>query len=375
MKLPGKILVATNNSGKFVEISDLLKQINIKAIKPPAELAEPKETGKTFAANSLLKAKYYAQKTGLVALADDSGLCIEALNGKPGIHSARFSLDQFGKKNFPNAFKKIAAELKNNGVNPSGSKAHFICNLTIFDPKTNFAKSFEGRIDGSLTFPPLGNKGFGYDPIFVKDGMTKTFGEISAAKKDTISHRAQAFTQLIKYFSDPQRLIHVDVVAKSKKWLSIKNIEKFIEKTCKELILLSEIKSFLKKQNSLDLSVSLVSDAQIKKINHEFRNKNKATDVLSFSFLDEKLIRKNGFENVVKSMPQLFLGDIVLAFETINKEAIAAKKDFYHHLTHLLLHSILHLIGYDHENKEDAKIMEKIETKILQKIGIKNPYL
>lgn len=202
MKLPGKLLVATNNSGKFIEISDLLQQINIEAVRAPADIAEPEETGETFAANSLLKAKYYAQKTGLVALADDSGLCIEALGGKPGIHSARFSLDESGKKNFSNAFEKIIAALKNNGAKPSGSKAHFICNLTIFDPQTNFAQSFEGRIDGALTFPPRGDQGFGYDPIFIKDGMTKTFGEISAAEKDAISHRAEAFAQLIKYFSD-----------------------------------------------------------------------------------------------------------------------------------------------------------------------------
>ena len=169
--------------------------------------------------------------------------------------------------------------------------------------------------------------------------------------------------------------INIDLETKSKKWLAVKNIEKFINKTCPELILLSEIKTFLrKKSNSLELSISLVSNAQIKKINQQFRNKNKATDVLSFSFLDEKLIHKNGFENVTKPMQQLFLGDIVLAFEIINKEALAAKKDFHHHLTHLLLHSILHLIGHDHEKPKDAKIMEEIEIKILKKLGINNPY-
>lgn len=173
-----------------------------------------------------------------------------------------------------------------------------------------------------------------------------------------------------------QNNINIDVVTKSKKWLAIKNVEKFVEKTCQELILLSEIKSFLKKKsNCLELSVSLVSNAQIKKINQEFRNKNTPTNVLSFPFLDEKLIRKNGFENVTKSMPQLFLGDVVVAYEITAKEALLAKKDFHHHLTHLLLHSILHLIGYDHEKTKDAEIMEKIEIKILQKLKINNPYL
>lgn len=202
MQVPRKILVATNNSGKLAEISDLLKQINIEAIKPSPDIAEPEETGKTFAENSLLKAKYYAAKTNFIALADDSGLCIEALNGKPGIHSARFAIDDLGQKNFPKAFDKIADLLKEKGVEPCGAKAHFICNLTFFNPITNFSQSFEGRIDGTLIFPARGNQGFGYDPIFIKDGLDKTFGEISATKKDTISHRAEAFKKLIKYFSD-----------------------------------------------------------------------------------------------------------------------------------------------------------------------------
>lgn len=201
MQLPRKILVATNNSGKFVEISDLLKKLNIEAIKVPEGVFEPDETGATFAENSLLKAKYYATKTGFIALADDSGLCVEALEGAPGVHSARFALDELGKKNFPHAFEKIFNSLKEKGLKPSGSKAYFICNLTIFDPQTNFSVSFEGRVDGVLNFPALGNQGFGYDPIFIKNGMSQTFGEILAEEKDAISHRADAFMQLIKYFS------------------------------------------------------------------------------------------------------------------------------------------------------------------------------
>jgi len=202
MQFPRKILVATNNPGKFAEISDLLQKINVVAIKPSASIVEPEETGKSFAENSLLKAKYYAEKTSLPALADDSGLCIEALNGAPGIYSARFALDNLGKKNFPYAFEKILTALKESGTNPCDSKAYFICNLTIFDTQTNFSKSFEGRIDGTLTFPPRGNKGFGYDPIFIKNGMDKTFGEISAIEKDAISHRAEAFKKLVDYFAN-----------------------------------------------------------------------------------------------------------------------------------------------------------------------------
>lgn len=189
--LPSKILIATNNKGKFHEISSLLSQINIEAIPTfQFNLEEPEETGKTFEENSLLKARFYGEKTRLVALADDSGLCVEAMNGAPGIHSARFALDEKGEKNFTQAFKKIEEKISQN------SRAFFICNLSLFDPQTKFEISFEGRVDGNLIFPPRGNKGFGYDPIFIKDGMTQTFGEIDPQTKDEISHRGEAFKKL-----------------------------------------------------------------------------------------------------------------------------------------------------------------------------------
>jgi len=169
--------------------------------------------------------------------------------------------------------------------------------------------------------------------------------------------------------------IQIDIQVKSKKWLAIKNIEKFIKKICPKLILSTEIKSYLrKKSNSLEIAIILASDAQIKKINQQFRGKNKATDVLSFSFLDENLIRQKGFSVVVKNQSYIFLGDIVLSLDTIAREAISGNKSFNDHLTHLLLHSILHLIGYDHQISQDAQIMENIEIKILNKLKIKNPY-
>ncbi len=173
-----------------------------------------------------------------------------------------------------------------------------------------------------------------------------------------------------------QKRINIDLEVKSKKWLALKNSENFVSKTCEKLILASEIGKFLqKKSNQLELSISLVSDAQIKKINQQFRGKNKATNVLSFSFLDENLLRAQGFAKATKSSSHLFLGDIVLAFETIEKEAKKAEKKIEHHLSHLLLHGLLHLIGHDHENEKDAMIMEKIEIKILKNLKIPNPYL
>lgn len=202
-----KLLIATGNKGKLLEIESLLRPLGIDAISPSQfNLKEPEETGLTFAENSLLKAKFYAKKTGLISLADDSGLCVEALNGEPGIHSARFAFDEKTKeKNFPQAFEKIFSNLKKIGIDSSKNpRAHFICNLTIFDPATDFSISFEGRIDGTLTFPARGTLGFGYDPIFVKNGMNKTFGEISADEKDQISHRAAAFKKLVDWLEKEQ---------------------------------------------------------------------------------------------------------------------------------------------------------------------------
>lgn len=201
MKLPNKILIATNNRGKFAEIADLLASISIEALPTfDLNIAEPEETGKTFAQNSLLKAKYYALKTNLFSLADDSGLCVDAMNGEPGIYSARFAKNAYGKNDFDFAFKKISDELAKN--NFQNSRAHFICNLTLFNPQNNFAISFEGRVDGNLVFPPRGNKGFGYDPIFIKDGLTQTFGEIEPELKDQISHRGDAFRKMTDWLKN-----------------------------------------------------------------------------------------------------------------------------------------------------------------------------
>jgi XTP/dITP diphosphohydrolase len=200
MKKPTEILIATGNEGKFREISALLAAIDVKAISSfQFQLEEPEETGRTFEENAIIKAEFYGKKTGLVSLADDSGLCVEAMNGAPGIYSARFALDENGNKNFSQAFEKIAAKTTQN------KRAHFICNLTLFDPKNDFHISFEGRCDGELTFPPRGNKGFGYDPIFIKDGLTQTFGEIDANKKDSISHRAKAFEKLCSWLVNQQQ--------------------------------------------------------------------------------------------------------------------------------------------------------------------------
>lgn len=196
-----ELLIASGNKGKVLEIAQLLQPLNINAISAAQfDLEEPEENGKNFEENSQIKAKYYGKKTNLVALSDDSGLCIEALEGEPGIASARFAIDENGEKNFPKAFEKIVTQLKEKNFNfDEKIRAHFICNLTLFDPRSDFVISFEGRVDGNLIFPARGNKGFGYDPIFIKDGMNQTFGEIDPIEKDLISHRGLAFKKFVTW--------------------------------------------------------------------------------------------------------------------------------------------------------------------------------
>jgi probable rRNA maturation factor len=169
-------------------------------------------------------------------------------------------------------------------------------------------------------------------------------------------------------------MIFIDVERKSKKWDEVKSIEKWTKTTCKKIIPLTDLKKILTSDFTLEVSVSLVSDSQIKKINSEFRGKNKATNILSFSNLDENFIREFGLKKAVGSSKYLLLGDIVISYETVKKESLAQKKNFYDHLTHLILHSILHLIGFDHEDEKMAAEMEKMEIKILKHFKISNPY-
>lgn len=205
-KIPNKILIASNNLGKIREISELISHLKIKALAPKdieslQGFIEPEESGKTFAENSLIKAKFYGLKSQTPALADDSGFCVIDLNNKPGIHSARFALNKSGEKDFPTAFEKIFYELQEKEVSINNAKAYFICNLTYFDPNSNFSISFEGRVDGVIC-QPIGDKGFGYDPIFIKNGMSSSFAEIDPTEKEKISHRGTAFKQFKNWLED-----------------------------------------------------------------------------------------------------------------------------------------------------------------------------
>jgi len=186
----GKLVVASHNAGKAREIRELLAPFPVEVISAAdLNLPEPEETGTTFIANAELKARAAATVSGLVALADDSGMSVDALNGAPGIYSARWAGPA---KDFAFAMKRVETELGNN----PDRRAQFNCALTLAWPDGH-VESFEGTLHGHLVFPPRGTKGFGYDPIFIPDGESRTFGEMSGDEKHAISHRALAFRQLV----------------------------------------------------------------------------------------------------------------------------------------------------------------------------------
>ena len=184
------LIIASHNPGKVIEIDDLLKPFGVSVQSAvDLNLDEPEETGTTFTANAILKAKAAAQVAHLPALADDSGLTVDALEGAPGIYSARWGGPE---KDFNMAMRKVEEKL------PAGSdrSASFVCALALSWPDGH-TETFEGFVTGSLVWPPLGNLGFGYDPMFLPSGRTETFGEMNQAEKHRISHRAEAFRKLV----------------------------------------------------------------------------------------------------------------------------------------------------------------------------------
>jgi XTP/dITP diphosphohydrolase len=194
-----EIVIASHNDGKVEEIRGLLKKYKFKifSLKKFSHI-EPKENGKTFIENSVIKAVSALKITGLPSISDDSGLCIPALNNDPGIYSARWA----GKgKNFDLAAKKIEKKLFEKYKNKQKLfKAFFCCALTIALPDGTI-KSFEGKVFGTLQFPPKGKNGFGYDPIFIPKGYKKTFGEMKYSFKERISHRQKAFKKLQNFIA------------------------------------------------------------------------------------------------------------------------------------------------------------------------------
>ena len=199
--LSGKLIIATHNSGKLWEMRELLAPYGVDAVSAgELGLPEPEETGDSFIANATLKARSAALAAGLPALADDSGLCVDALGGAPGIYSARWAEDNPDRlRDFGAAMEKVERELHKAGAE-APYHAHFVSVIAFAQPGSEIA-CFTGEVHGSLVFPPRGTLGFGYDPIFLPEGLERTFGEMMMAEKQAIppddspalSHRARAF--------------------------------------------------------------------------------------------------------------------------------------------------------------------------------------
>jgi XTP/dITP diphosphohydrolase len=201
-RLVGRLVAATHNKGKLAEIRDLLAPFGVDVVGAgDLGLAEPEEVGDSFAANAELKARAGARAAALPALADDSGLCVAALDDEPGVRSARWAGEE---RDFSAAMARIERELKSRGAPPPW-RAHFVCVLALAWPDGHI-EAFEGRVDGRLVFPPRGTAGFGYDPIFIPRGHARSFGEMSAREKhglpadgsQALSHRARAFQKLAR---------------------------------------------------------------------------------------------------------------------------------------------------------------------------------
>ena len=201
--LAGRVVVATHNPGKLREMRELLAPYGVEAVSAgELDLPEPEETGTRFAENAAIKAHAAARASGLPAFADDSGICVDALDGAPGLFSARWG---GVAKDFSAAMQRVERELERRGARqPDERRAHFVSALVVAWADGH-EELFEGRVHGTLVWPPRGPEGFGYDPMFLPDGHGRTFGEMSAEEKHGIdwqsggaalSHRARAFVKL-----------------------------------------------------------------------------------------------------------------------------------------------------------------------------------
>jgi XTP/dITP diphosphohydrolase len=200
-QITGRLVIATHNKGKLVEMRELLGVHGVEAVSATElNLPEPEETGTTFAANARIKAEAAAQASGLPAFADDSGLVVDALDGAPGIYSARWAGET---KDFKHAMERVEAGLRErDAFNPAQRTAHFISVLCVAWPDGH-VEEFDGVVNGTLVWPPRGEKGFGYDPMFLPEDFDLTFGEMTREQKhglppkgDGLSHRARAFLKL-----------------------------------------------------------------------------------------------------------------------------------------------------------------------------------
>lgn len=191
-----KLIFASRNRGKIAEITEMLAPLGIKVVSAlEVNLPEVDETGATFEENAALKALSGAKITGVPCLADDSGLCVNALNGRPGVYSARYAPE----RNFDKGMDKLLAEIEQTG-NPDRS-AYFACVLVLGFPNGTY-KHFEGRCNGAIAKAKKGSGGFGFDPVFVPEGYNNTFAELGAEVKNKISHRGNALQKFLQYLRE-----------------------------------------------------------------------------------------------------------------------------------------------------------------------------
>ena len=208
-RITGKLVIATHNPGKLAEMKELLAPHGIEAVSAgELGLGEPDETGNDFRSNAAIKAMAAAQATGLASFADDSGIVVDALDGAPGIYSARWAGPN---KDFAAAMAQIERLLQERGAKtPDRRRAHFVSALCVAWPDHHL-EEVEARVDGTLVWPPRGTSGFGYDPMFLPDGHTRTFGEMESIEKHGLpplglglSHRARAFVKLAEICLEPR---------------------------------------------------------------------------------------------------------------------------------------------------------------------------
>ncbi|MBR5598660.1 MAG: XTP/dITP diphosphatase [Alphaproteobacteria bacterium] len=201
MQKSREIIFASNNKGKIKEIKEILYPLGIKVISgEDIELPDVEETGKTFEENAYIKALAAAKIKNIPCVADDSGLCVDAIGGRPGVYTARYAPN----RDFDKGMDKLLLELSE--TNSTNRSAYFSCVIVLAYPDGNY-KSFEGRVDGSIATQKTGKSGFGYDPIFIPTGYNRSFAEFNSDEKNKISHRGRALQKFIKYLTDNENIL------------------------------------------------------------------------------------------------------------------------------------------------------------------------
>lgn len=194
-----ELLVATNNKGKVRELSQLLADIplRLRLLDEFPDIVEAEETGETFVENAVIKASHYSARSGLLTLSDDSGLVVDALEGAPGVRSARYA----GREaTYAERMSKLLGELDATG--DVERRARFVCVIAVADPLTGTLQTFEGVCEGRIAHAPHGTGGFGYDPLFIPEGHERTFGELPTEFKQTLSHRARALSRAVQHLHE-----------------------------------------------------------------------------------------------------------------------------------------------------------------------------